>query len=186
MASKLFGPDGAYSVKTSYYTKAWSAKNSNVVESRGGHRLDIVTKINATMDAQTDKVMRYSLNVIRRAALEMAIGIKATTPIDTGRAKHNWTLGLNGYKKPEYVVYDQEYDQEYNINDSYDLDQLEQMKLGDVITINNSTPYIRELEHGHSRQAPQGMVRINRQLFGSIYFPGARDYIKSGGKWYDQ
>lgn len=131
-----------------------------------------------------EKAVKKTLNVLRRAALDMANNIKSMTPIETGRAKHNWTIGLNGYKRPEYVDYDTEgagYDPFGRMNPM----PLNNMKVTDKISINNETPYIRELENGSSKQAPQGMVRVNLAMW-KDYLRLARGDIAAGLRWYEE
>jgi hypothetical protein len=63
------------------------------------------------------------------------------TPVDTGRLRNNWFIGVN--KPAETLV-------SYNI------------KLGDRVYLTNNLPYARRIEYdGWSKvKAPQGMLRI--------------------------
>lgn len=131
-----------------------------------------------------DRTAKKALNIVRRAALQTANSIKGMTPVLTGQAAHNWTIGLNGYKKEEYVQYDKEVDQEYDPYGPVSYTPLLNMKMTDKITINNETPYIRELEHGHSRKAPQGMVKVNLMMWNE-QLKFAKNEISSGMKWYE-
>lgn len=108
----------------------------------------------------TKKVGRKAIKVIVQAASETADAIKFSTPIDTGNTAANWTIGLNGFTMP--------YDEE--ITDAFspvDISRLADIKKTDTITISNSAPATRPLEYGYSKQAPNGMVRINLKNWNS-------------------
>ncbi len=51
---------------------------------------------------------------------------------------------------------------------------INQAKLGDTIYLNNTVPYIRRLEYGHSTQAPEGMVRVTLSEIETFYRQGAQ------------
>ena len=62
------------------------------------------------------------------------------TPVDTGRLRSNWFLGVNKVANSEGEV-------SYNI------------KLGDVVYLTNNLPYARRIEYeGWSNQASNGML----------------------------
>ena len=72
------------------------------------------------------------------------------TPVNTGNAKSNWNCSIN---TPDLTC-----------RGSADLDPgkasaaFAGAKPGDTLYITNTTPYILELEKGHSSQAPDGMA----------------------------
>ncbi len=61
------------------------------------------------------------------------------TPVDTGRLRGNWMLG---------------------INNPYGNDSGISIKLGDTVYLTNNLPYARKMEYGGSQQAPTGMLRV--------------------------
>lgn len=92
--------------------------------------------------------------VIRKACLDLWSNIVESTPVDTGRAKANWSISTEQSSE----VY--EAGREYNPHFSFDYnDNLP------VIYIYNNLEYIEALEDGHSQQAPSGMVAVNLESF---------------------
>lgn len=106
--------------------------------------------------------------VLRKTALELFTQIVRKTPVDTGRARGNWTAGIGtlpaGTDAPDKkggatiaqaaaVIATAEPD-------------------GPAIYIGNNTPYILRLEIGPpkptSKQAPAGMVRVSIENLGGI------------------
>ena len=87
--------------------------------------------------------------VIRKIVFDAHKMVSLKTPVKTGRARGNWNVSVSsidrsvdlnkkGYKSPT-------------------------QRKGDGLKTNyivNSLPYIRRLEYGHSKQAPNGMVRV--------------------------
>lgn len=94
----------------------------------------------------------------RKIALEVFRGVILKTPVDTGRARGNWQIGV------AVVSGTLERDDK---NGSAALGDVVQAlrpgvfdKEGQLVLTNN-LPYIRNLEFGSSSQSPQGMVRLS-------------------------
>ncbi len=90
----------------------------------------------------------------KRVALDLYARIIRRTPVDTGRARASWNLSI------------QQQDRSVRPEGQYStphvpLDTPFPVQLGQTIWISNNLPYIGELEHGHSKQAPTGMVAIS-------------------------
>jgi len=88
------------------------------------------------------------------------------TPVDTGRAKNNWTVTEN---KPAVGVNSNESRAPIGSLSSRSLQELS--KITDDLTLDiltNNLPYIERLEFGSSSQAPAGMVRITVREFSAI------------------
>jgi len=93
--------------------------------------------------------------VKKKVSFDIFAGLIDTTPVDTGRARSGWAMtdsspsafvapeGAASYPKPSVA------EQPASFADPYSL-----------IYIVNNVPYIRRLEFGHSKQAPNGMVRV--------------------------
>lgn len=85
----------------------------------------------------------------REAAVTVALTLhqKITlgTPVKSGRARANWFMAEGAPR--------------LDTTDSTTQVQPPALTGKSVIFITNSLPYIVPLEHGHSRQAPHGMVR---------------------------
>ncbi len=104
---------------------------------------------------------------MRRIAADLFRRVVERTPVDTGRARANWDLTIN------------------NPSDRLDIDDFGQPVLvppaiaqitgKEKIYLVNNLPYIERLEHGWSKQAPAGMVRLSmaeidaelEQIFGA-------------------
>lgn len=108
--------------------------------------------------------------------LEMFSRVVQRTPVDTGRARANWTVSFDA--PAPYVA--RPADKGDGMN--YLLSQLQKFKLGQTVWLTNGLPYIRVLEYGEypnpskgektvngfSKRAPQGMVRVTVAEFGQI------------------
>ena len=104
--------------------------------------------------------------VVRKTALLAYNSVTKKTPVDTGRARANWNVGVGsadesmetkGFGKPTGK----------NVNSrvppSSPKARPARLKKGDgkqSIWITNSLPYMTVLENGSSQQAPKGMVAI--------------------------
>jgi len=105
-------------------------------------------------------VATISLELLRRVVMK--------TPVDTGRARGNWTLTLGVADDftdlGKFETYSEERkDRGGGATISKGVQELEGEKLtGAKVTIFNNVPYIKALEHGHSRaQAPKGMLALS-------------------------
>lgn len=90
--------------------------------------------------------------VQRKITFDLFTKITLRTPVDTGRARAGWDVTVGeptAYVPPEGTYGDKPFPEGVQINGeqpSYVVNNLE---------------YIEALEHGHSKQAPAGMVRIS-------------------------
>jgi len=86
---------------------------------------------------------------VRTLALRLYDGITKMTPVDTGRARGNWNLGVG---QPDL-----------SINESARQIQNFSLKVGDglqAIYVTNNLPYINVLEYGDANRQPVGMVKV--------------------------
>ena len=92
---------------------------------------------------------------IRAATSEVFSNIIQMTPVDTGRARGNWQCTIGS----PFVGQD----------DSGNVMKAQSViprHAGSVVYLTNNVPYIGRLEYdAHSRQAPNGMVRVSVALF---------------------
>tara|TARA_R110002012_G_scaffold77165_1_gene195041 strand:+ start:640 stop:1011 length:372 start_codon:yes stop_codon:yes gene_type:complete len=86
--------------------------------------------------------------VVRKVAFDVYKGITQKTPVDTGRAKANWNIGLGAI------------DSSITENTTFTALPLPKGSGKRPIYITNNLPYIGKLENGSSKQAPTGMVRL--------------------------
>jgi len=105
--------------------------------------------------------------VIRKACIDLYKMIVERTPIDTGRAKASWSLGIDrGEDKAENEGYS------FNEINSIIQDNVSEFKFtvhDDHVTIYNNLEYIENLENGTSKQAPSGMVSISLTEFTAFF-----------------
>lgn len=122
--------------------------------------------ISAMMTATSKRVDA----VTRKIILDIDKGFSKRSPVDTGRFKANWMLGVNtqptGYKweltgksslgtvSPVVALH---------------ASQIPKKAAGNVYWLVNNLPYANALEYGHSRkQAPNGVVGITLVQFEGI------------------
>jgi len=87
------------------------------------------------------------------------------TPVDTGRARSNWQLGID---KINSTVKLDSFDPEGDATANKLISLIPEYVLGMSIYVANSVPYIHDLENGKSRQAPVGMVAVTQIKFKSF------------------
>lgn len=99
----------------------------------------------------------------RKVALAADQAIVSGTPVDTGRARSNWIVALDG---PSSAVIDAytpgEAGSTAGSNTHAALDQgagvIRNYRMGQEIHITNNLPYIQRLNDGYSAQAPANFV----------------------------
>ncbi len=93
-------------------------------------------------------------NFIRKIALELLKKVTMKSPVDTGRFRANWMVGIGGADETTT---------ENTVNDAVMRGAivLTGYKTLKQIHISNNLPYAAALEHGHSQQAPLGVAEIS-------------------------
>ena len=91
---------------------------------------------------------------VRKIALELLKKVTMKSPVDTGRFRANWMVGIGGADETTT---------DSTVNDammrgSIVLTGYKNLK---QIHISNNLPYAAALEHGHSMQAPLGVAEIS-------------------------
>lgn len=93
-------------------------------------------------------------DTVRRAALAVDRDLVLSTPVDTGRARSNWLVGVNAPVRAEREpTGTAEAIEAARATIAAAPDRAE-------IWISNNLPYIGRLNQGHSAQAPAGFVEI--------------------------
>lgn len=92
---------------------------------------------------------------VRQAVVLAAQGIVLDTPVDTGRARGNWVLGVNRIDATTSANTDKS--GEATIRKI--ANGMPRAAAGGIYYITNSLPYIQRLEDGYSQKAPSGMVK---------------------------
>lgn len=149
------------------------------------------------VDAFAKKGM-VNIDVVgRKIAFEVYRRVIFRTPVRTGAARGNWmcTVGSPALRTEGLAA----------VNDTDRSGRSTAATMGETVKdwkpsaqvpifLANNLPYIESLEHGSSRQAPQGMVALTIAEFGGIAedaaahaqagtFGGSRAEIDMGGAW---
>ena len=100
--------------------------------------------------------------IVTKTVIDLFASIVELTPVDTGRARANWAMGMDLNDSGDFV-------------DLTDMAEFEyQTKRGDTIWIWNNLVYIVPLEEGHSKQAPRGMVALSLRRFDKFLMDAAQ------------
>lgn len=127
------------------------------------------TEFNRHFQEVIERARGKSTDVVRAVALELLTGVVEKSPVDTGRLKSNWQVGLG---RKDTTVTSPPGDDPI----ARGLPKIMQFNAGQKIYLTNSLPYARPLEFGmfpnppkggqgktsggFSAQAKAGMVRI--------------------------
>ena len=93
--------------------------------------------------------------LVKKIAFELFTRIVLKTPVDTGRARANWSVSLGAPSGAQTGMTDKAGEATIAAGVT-DINSAEPMQ--QVIWLENNLPYIEALEDGHSQQAPAGMV----------------------------
>jgi hypothetical protein len=94
--------------------------------------------------------------VHRKVCLDLHKSLVMKSPVDTGRFRANWQVGVGAINSATDSAVDKSGEAVVARAEG----ALQNVKVGGVIFLTNSLPYAQPLEYGHSKQAPGGMVRI--------------------------
>ncbi len=100
---------------------------------------------------------------VKNVALDVYGRVVLRSPVDTGRFRANWRISVGSL------------DLTTSPGVTAKPPILPGKVAGQVIYISNNLPYARTLEYGHSKQAPQGMVRLTVAEFSSIVDKAANE-----------
>ena len=116
-------------------------------------------KFNAEIKRVLTGVAKEKLpTAFKRLIFEAVNGFIAMTPVDTSRARSGWFAYLksNGLAPAGGGPGAAQGEKEGSFEEKITAHGME-------VTIINRVPYIVALEYGHSKQAPNGMVRVTMQ-----------------------
>jgi hypothetical protein len=99
--------------------------------------------------------------VVRKISLDMFRKIVLRSPVDTGRFRGNWQIEIG--RMPDGVLALDDKRGVATIGKA--TAKARDIRAGQTVYIVNNLPYGPRLEHGWSRQAPSGMVKITVQEF---------------------
>lgn len=126
----------------------------------------------ATLGEFGDNMIRMSVRVeanvnrkVRRLALLILSELVIQTPVDTGRARSNWIVGLGG--PPDAINEDPYVPGEGGSTDAANANAaiaagtaaVSDREPGQTIYLSNNAPYIEKLNQGWSAQAPAGFIQ---------------------------
>lgn len=119
------------------------------------------------MRAFAEKTQVKLETVVRKAAIDLQGGVVLRSPVDTGRFRSNWMVGIGAQNTSTVTTEDK--------TGATSLGRVEAAmstwKPGQTIWLTNSLPYAARLEFDSwSKQAPGGMVRLTVQDW--------RDYVR--------
>lgn len=102
-----------------------------------------------------EKTEKRTKDAFHKIALDIDRGVVLSTPVDTGRARGAWNVGINNVNLEETTLSPKK-----SIAGKVSEDEatIKTAENGDVIFISNNVDYIQYLEEGSSDQAPIGMV----------------------------
>lgn len=102
--------------------------------------------------------------VIRKIALDLFTRVILKSPVDTGRFRGNWQVAIGSIPSGTLAIDDK--------GGTATIAKVTAETLGLVagqtITLVNNLAYASALEYGHSKQAPNGMVRLTLQEFPQV------------------
>lgn len=101
---------------------------------------------------------------VRQVELEVSSRVIVRSPVDTGRFRANWQLGVDSPLAGALLTTDKTGAE----TKSRILAALPKDATAHVVYITNNLPYARRLEYGWSAQAPNGMVRLTLAEFSGI------------------
>jgi Bacteriophage HK97-gp10, putative tail-component len=100
--------------------------------------------------------------VVKKTIFDLFSEIVMRTPVDTGRLRANWQIGVNQAPGAAYDWVDKDGSATLQIAQQ----MLDTAKgIGDTYYIVNNLVYAIPIEYGHSKQAPAGMVRVSVASF---------------------
>jgi len=94
--------------------------------------------------------------VQKKVTFEALRRLVMKTPVKTGRAQGNWQVTIGNPAEGQLDIVDP--DGKNTI--SAGMAALVNLQPYQVVWISNNVDYIEALEHGHSQQAPQGMLSV--------------------------
>jgi hypothetical protein len=110
------------------------------------------------LDKITLNLSGYAENMVRATLFNLSYRIIKESPVDTGRFRGNWQASVNTPKVTQIKRKDRTGTSTITAVNNV----LEKFSMGQTFYLTNNLPYARRLEYGsHSKQAPNGFLRIN-------------------------
>jgi len=101
-----------------------------------------------------EEVKAEHVRLMKKVTLELLGRVTQKSPVDTGRFRANWMVGINA---TDYTT------TESTVNDTIErgMATLTPLAFGEAIHVSNNLPYANKLEHGYSGQAPEGILSVS-------------------------
>jgi len=115
-----------------------------------------LAQFNKELDAFSKKVPAMATVMQKKVVLEALRRLVEKTPVDTGRARGNWQVTIASPAEGQVEVTDS--DGAATLVKG--LASLIGLPNFQIVWISNNVDYIEKLEHGGSKQAPEGMLAI--------------------------
>lgn len=123
-----------------------------------------------------NKVRGRGRLVMQKVSLEVDRGVVLSTPVDTGRARAGWNVGVNNVNLRERPGLTTSRGERAGsagpvarqVLSENEATILREVQAGSTVFITNNVEYIGFLDGGSSTQAPQGMVAKTVARFGQI------------------
>ena len=96
--------------------------------------------------------------VARKSTLQLFTAVAKRSPVKSGRFRANWNVSAT---TPNISITDSTVQGRVNVEAAKAL----MLPVGGVTFMSNGIVYASRLEYGHSKQAPNGMVRLSAQEF---------------------
>ena len=98
---------------------------------------------------------------IKKIALQTFTGVVKKTPVDTGRARAGWVIGVEQPRNSPFILGEAKLSaSEIGSRAAIEIASLSRITPFSTVFISNNLPYIEVLEEGSSKQAPEGMVAV--------------------------
>lgn len=112
--------------------------------------------------------------VFRKISIEVFKRVILKSPVLTGRFRANWQVAIGSVPAGTLQIDDKAGTATIAKVTATAL----QVQAGQIITLVNNLAYALPLEYGHSKQAPNGMVRLTVLEFGGIVNKAANELPK--------
>jgi hypothetical protein len=109
------------------------------------------------------KALRLGSNLereVKEASVQVLETVVRRTPVDTGKARANWSVAINSGRPPSVEKEETDPSGEATIAAGALTILTTKRQPGEVVWISNAAPYIERLNEGWSSQAPAGFVQL--------------------------
>lgn len=118
---------------------------------------DSLAQFNAEIERFSKKILPAQVVTFQKKLVLQALRLLVMkTPVDTGRARGNWQVTIDTPAEGQRDVMDAQ----GQATIAAGLAALESLPPFATVWISNNVDYIEKLEHGSSRQAPEGMMAV--------------------------